>query len=282
MNTRFKLVRTLLILGLVVCVGRLFFLKTGKDWLQASMASSETVNQVLPSSPESIWPRYVRTQNLLESPLFKSFQSTNNNNAQRLETRSAENFGYELIGTLVTSRALSQAIFRNVQTQETVICKQNETLDHATVTQIYKDHVVLQDRDGDRFILEQSRYENAVFVDKGNINSDSVVLPTEIAKRSYPGEQFYNGFELFMKKATLAPVETHGQVIGLKVSGLDEIPFAQLAGLQNDDVIVRINAQAITSRQKAFQVFKKSKSMAHMDIELLRNNKTKTLSFELP
>lgn len=282
MNTQFKLIRALLILGLVVCIGHLFFLQSGEQWLQTTQASSPSVENG-PSGPAApLWPRHVRPQDLLQGPLFKSFGT---GRADRHDTpppkpRTAADFGYELIGTLVSSPALSRAIFRNTQAQNTVVCRLNDALDQVTVVEIDKDHVVLQDRNGHRFVLAQRRYDRDDTSEPDNVHPK--LQPTKVPTRTYPGESFYNGLDLFMKKATLAPVKERGKVTGLKVSGLDKIPFARVAGLQNGDVITTINHQAVTSRQKAFQVFKKSRAMAHMEIELLRNHQTKTLSFDLP
>lgn len=275
MNQRIKLIRTLLILALVVSVGRLFTLKTGRDWLQTSRAAvfDETT---VPSERTSARSPSVRPQDSMQNPLFESF-TAGDDIAPVLQARTADEFGYELIGTLVTSTSLSRAIFRNTQSQETVICQRQDRLDSVTVAHIEKDRVVLQEPSGERFVLVQSDYQGSLITSLSPSNQRE-----EIPARTYPGEQFYSGLEVFLDKASLNPVEAQDQIIGLEVAGLKELPFAQLAGLQDGDIIVTINNQAITSRQKALQVFKKSKSMSSMELELLRNNQTKTLSFNLP
>jgi len=56
---------------------------------------------------------------------------------------------------------------------------------------------------------------------------------------------------------------------------------AEDLGLKNGDIIRTVNGHRLTSKQKAYQIFKKARSQAAMNIELLRDNETKTLSFSL-
>ena len=68
---------------------------------------------------------------------------------------------------------------------------------------------------------------------------------------------------------------------GMKITGLEKVAIAELIGLKNGDVIQVVNNQKLTSKQKAFQVFKKAATQTSLDIDLLRGNKLKTLSFPL-
>lgn len=272
MKTPIKLVRVLLILVLAVCLGQVF-LSPKKKGPQA--VSPQSGNVAKKSTPSTSWPDQVRPQDLAEGPLFQSSDSDTNSPA--LQARTAEEFGYELVGTLVTSTTLSRAIFLNTKTQETITCQQQEALENATLLEIHKDRVVLQDQQGERFVLLQSQYR-----DSGLNAFDSSQKRFEVPTKNYPGEQFYNGLDMFLQKAKFSPVEEQGQIVGLKVSGLNEVPFAEMAGLQDGDVIVSINNQTVSSRQKALQVFKKSKSMSHVDLDFVRNNSKQSVSFNLP
>ena len=87
--------------------------------------------------------------------------------------------------------------------------------------------------------------------------------------------------DTLLKKAVIEPHTVNGQMEGLKITGLEKIPGAALLGLENGDVIRTVNGHALTSRQKAFQVFKKSRSQPAIDLELMRKDEIKTLSFDL-
>ncbi len=83
------------------------------------------------------------------------------------------------------------------------------------------------------------------------------------------------------RKATIEPYVKNDRIEGLRITGLDKIPMAELFGLQDGDVIRKVNGQQLTSKQKAFQVLMKARTQPKVDIELLRNGKSKGLSFGL-
>ncbi len=87
--------------------------------------------------------------------------------------------------------------------------------------------------------------------------------------------------EEIFRKATIEPHVQDGQTDGLKISGLDQTPLATAFGLRNGDIVRAVNGQDLTSKQKAFQVLKKARTQSKLDIELLRDGKTRNLSFDL-
>ncbi len=87
--------------------------------------------------------------------------------------------------------------------------------------------------------------------------------------------------EAILEKAVIKPYVVDGQVEGLKITGLENVNIAKYFGLKNGDVIRVVNGHRLTSKQKAFQVFKKAKLQEAISFELLRDDKTKTLSFNL-
>jgi len=87
--------------------------------------------------------------------------------------------------------------------------------------------------------------------------------------------------EIMLTKAVIEPYAVDGQVEGLKITGLENMRGAEDLGLKNGDIIRTVNGHRLTGKQKAYQIFKKARSQAAMDIELLRDNETKTLSFSL-
>ena len=82
-------------------------------------------------------------------------------------------------------------------------------------------------------------------------------------------------------KAVIEPYVVDGQAEGIKITGLDGISEAKDLGLKNGDVIRVVNGQQVTSMQKAYQIFKKARKQAMIDIELLRGNEPQKLSFTL-
>ena len=83
------------------------------------------------------------------------------------------------------------------------------------------------------------------------------------------------------RKATIEPYVKNDQTEGLKITGLENIPMAEMFGFKNGDIVQSVNGQQLTSKQKAFQVLMKAKTQSSIDIRLLRDGQSKNLSFKL-
>ena len=91
---------------------------------------------------------------------------------------------------------------------------------------------------------------------------------------------------ILIKKSNLTKIQFETFILDLifrinRINSLDNNKLTRYLGLKNGDIIHSINGQILTSKQKAFQVFKKALTQSQMDIELLRNQKKEMLSFAL-
>ncbi len=66
---------------------------------------------------------------------------------------------------------------------------------------------------------------------------------------------------------------------GLRFTAISEMPEAQKVGLVEGDVIVAVNGQKLTSKQKAYQVFMEARSLPRINIELLRDGSPRHFVF---
>ena len=87
--------------------------------------------------------------------------------------------------------------------------------------------------------------------------------------------------EAILNNAAIEPYFVDGQIEGLRISDLENISAVKGLGLKNSDVIRAVNGHRLTNKQRAYQIFKKARSQPVIDIELLRDNKTKKLSFAM-
>ena len=111
--------------------------------------------------------------------------------------------------------------------------------------------------------------------------------------RIQSGEVIHNGclavnvqrcamlFDEIMKTAIFEPYIVNDQSEGLKIDGLENTLITGFLGLQNGDIIQTVNGQKFSNKQKAFQVLKKARTQSHIDIQLMRDNQPKTLTFPL-
>ena len=88
--------------------------------------------------------------------------------------------------------------------------------------------------------------------------------------------------ETVLKKAAIKPYHNiNGQVEGLRISGLDKILAAKELLLKSGDIIRVVNGQPLSSKIRAYKIFKRARKLSTMEIELLRDGKSQTLLYYL-
>jgi len=193
--------------------------------------------------------------------------------------------GLKLIGIIAGNPALSRAIIKDIVTNVVGFYKTNDMIGQASIAEIEANRVLL-DQQGQRKILriETTTSEPVETVPAQSVASGNETQTVDIPvtdEPTPPVETKMKYIEAILRKATVKPYIVAGRMQGLRITGLDRVPFAKAIGLRNGDVIRTVNGQRLTSKQKAYQVFKKARSKPTMNIELLRGSETKTLVFDL-
>ncbi len=201
---------------------------------------------------------------------------------------SAEELSLSLIGTLAGEPATSRAIIQNTKTNTTGSYRIGDSIASATVEAIEREMVVLRYQ-GRSLVLKQCAGKTEArgpVAQEGQRKLPDAEQPT--AGRAQPpagvprAESLRSGYmaDVF-RQAIIEPYVKNNRTEGLKISGLEKIPMAELFGLKDGDVVQSINGQQLTSKQKAFQVLMKARTQPRVDIQLLRDGQRKGLSFDL-
>jgi type II secretion system protein C len=204
---------------------------------------------------------------------------------------SADDLGLRLVGAIAGGPAASRAIIQNTKSSTTGSYRIGDTIASAarngaagpTVEAIHRDAVILRYQ-GHPAVLKLCAGKMA---DKGpkaeeaGPKADSRSQPAPVAK-SPSSESSGGGYvsEIF-RKATIEPYIRNDRTEGLRITGLDQIPLAEAFGFKNGDIVQAVNGQQLTSKQKAFQVLQKAKTQSKVNIRILRDGKSKDLSFNL-
>jgi len=196
----------------------------------------------------------------------------------------SEDLGLALSGTISGNPEVARAIIKDIKTGVLDSYKINQIVAGARIESIEENAVVLV-CDGQRAVLRLN------IADSSNNDSSSLQTINETHKivkaepsvtKADTNIQTKSGhMEAILNNAVIQPYYTDGQAEGLQITGLENISAAKDIGLKNKDIIRSVNGHVLTNKQKAFQVFKKATSQSAIDIELLRDNKTKKLSFPL-
>lgn len=200
--------------------------------------------------------------------------------------RSAEEeLNLALVGTVCGSTAVSRAIIKNTKTKLLNMYKAGQNVADARIKSIEENAVILL-HNGQRKMLTLNRtgeQNNTQVLSLPAISETgkvvSPVLPVKQPPTETPTKITY--MEAILAKAAIEPYAVNGQVEGLRITGLENIPMAKALGLKDGDIIRAVNGHRLTGKQKALQVFKKARSQEAMSLELLRDGETKELSFAL-
>ncbi|HUS73737.1 MAG TPA: type II secretion system protein N [Sedimentisphaerales bacterium] len=271
--------------------------KSGEIFAPTSAASSENTSVVEATGAAEISPENYSA--IIEQNIFsgkgsslRANTSFRSNNASDMVRSDGKELGLALYGTICGSPPVSRAIIKDLETNELGLYRQGDTVADARIETIKKDAVVLL-HNGQRKILNismgQSRRQEADGAQSAPAKNISETANTN--PPAWPDTAVGVGLttvgvksgdsEGVLKKAVIEPYIVDGEVEGLRITGLEDKGIAKALGLRNGDIIRRVNGHRLTNKQKAYQIFKKASSQPAMDIELLRDNKTKKLSFAM-
>jgi len=276
-----------LILCYVVITAVLMPQHTGEIFEPSSAVGTDNITAVEPTS--SLDTPVEDYSAIVEQDIFGSSLRTNKSllgdNGVSPALSAEEELGIALLGTVAGSPEISRAIIKDIKTNELSLYKTGDTVATAHIESIEKDVVVLLHQ-GQRKILKLGTRESK----RQDIDSAQTALSRNAAQavetnppaksQSTVGDKL-SDIEIMLTKAVIEPYAIDDQVEGLRITGLENISGAEDLGLKNGDIIRTVNGHRLTSKQKAYQIFKKARSQEAMNIELLRDNETKTLSFSL-
>lgn len=202
--------------------------------------------------------------------------------------RSAEEeLGLALLGTVCGSAEVSRAIIQDTKTKMLNLYKTGQNVAEARIKSIEENAVILL-HNGQRKKLTLNRTgkhnENNMQAPSSQTFGESgkaikPVLPVKQPLTEVPTRTAH--VVAMLTNVVIDPYTVNGQVEGLRITGLENIPIAKAFGLKDGDIIREVNGHRLTSKQKALQVFKKARSQPTMSVELLRDGETKELSFAL-
>ena len=194
--------------------------------------------------------------------------------------------GLALVGVVAGIPMYSKAVIKNISTNVQKTYKIGDKVATAKIETIEENKIVLV-RDGEQMVLYLSFASDEQVKQQDNQKQpkQQIAESVKVDEQNFsPLEIVKTGFgqiEAILKNAVIKPHLVNGKMEGLRIDGLEQVKGAGSLGFKNGDVVRSVNGHLLTSKQKAFQIFKKSRSQPTIDIELLRDEKIETLSFNL-
>lgn len=249
----------------------------------AALAVSSNVE---PTPPPAV-PADPRPEAIVTRNIFGSGKAVGS-------AESASSLQVRLLGTVAGDPAIARAVLEDATTKLQSIYRVGDTVLGAQIERIERNRVVLS-RAGRREVLElaalpasspgpeaaraESPSPSPAAADAREAIRATGPSQFEVSRKALQAR--VGGMEAVLKAARLEPFVVDGKTLGLKLSGVENISMARFVGLENGDVIQSVNGQELSSMQKAFQVFQKARSQPSLNVELLRGQSRKTLSFNL-
>ena len=204
---------------------------------------------------------------------------------------AADELGLRLVGAIAGGPAASRAIIQNTKSNTTGSYRIGDAIASATrngaarptVEAIHRDAVIVRYQ-GQPAILKLCAGTTA---DKGQKTpetgpkADSRSQPAPVANSPSSESSGAGSVSEIFRKATIEPYVRNDRTEGLRITGLDKIPLAEAFGFKNGDIVQVVNGQQLTSKQKAFQILQKARTQSKVNIRILRDGKSKDLSFNL-
>ena len=194
-----------------------------------------------------------------------------------------------LLATVAGDEEVACAVIENVKTKVQDLYKIGDIIEGTRIERIDRNRIVLIN-EGQREVLNlyvadgvsdrvEKSSEPVIARKPSAAEAVKIISPTEreINKKAFLAR--VGGMEAILKTVEVAPYLEDGQEKGVRITGLENLSMARYVGFENGDVIQNINGSTVTNRRKAFQILRKARSQSSINIQLLRGQQEKKLSF---
>lgn len=178
---------------------------------------------------------------------------------------------YKLMGTIAGSPAIARAMISGPG-GKTSTYRTDDSIADMRIVEIQSHAVIFADSAGRETSLVLANSQSS-----GPTNSDRESKPAQAVAQPHQ----MSGPQDIFNSATITPHVVGERVEGLKLTDLDQVPLAQVIGLEEGDIIKTINGQAVTSKHQAFQVMRKARNQSLVNIELDRKGRQQELALPL-
>ncbi|MBW7991190.1 MAG: hypothetical protein FVQ84_14400 [Planctomycetes bacterium] len=278
----------LVILGYIVA-GFIFGKDSGQSAIVEPISTTDGEKIALSKNP-------VQTENpdiILERDIFgssgRSSAKQNPEQVTRENSISVLKAQLRLLATVAGDEDVACAVIENVKTKIQDLYRTGDIIAGTRIERIDRNKIVLIN-EGQREVLNlyvtdgisdriEKSTETVVAQKPDAAEAVNVISPTEreINKKAFLAR--VGGMEAIIKAVEVAPYLEDGQEKGVRITGLEGLSMARFVGFENGDVIQNINGSTVTNRRKAFQILRKARSQSSIDIQLLRGQQEKKLSF---
>lgn len=201
-----------------------------------------------------------------------------------------------LKGTVVGAGLSSLAVIENRQAKSESIYQEGGEVAGARIVRIESNRVTLLDKDGKDIVIVLS---SAGGVSGGPVIKQAIVennqVPPVTNQSVTPEDKFSASTSVSLANITqqvtknpaelrdlrVSPFVSEGKVAGYQVKNIAAGSLAAQYGIQNGDVVTRVNGIALENLSKVNEIYRSIKPGTPFAVEILRAGSPLTLSFQL-
>lgn len=195
---------------------------------------------------------------------------------------AAESVSYKLIGT-IEGEQFAGAVLEDGTGQ--AFYRINQKLpDGAAIVKVMRDKVSIRRSNGVTVNLEVVDETKIVTVQKPGMSSDAGVKRLSDGKWMVDQKEVLASTEnmnQILTQARALPYQEQGKTVGFRISEIVPGSIYEKIGLQNGDVIQRVNSQDVDDPAKFFQLYQGLKNERNISIDLIRGGQRQTLNYEI-
>jgi type II secretion system protein C len=201
--------------------------------------------------------------------------------------RSIPSGGYQLVGTVTGPGTYSWAILQEGADRKQRIVRFRGNIDDAKIVQISRKGILIQ---------RQGKEEAISFSEKEVPTRATASPPApkgpkgEVVQKLSANRFLVNREDVasavgnvnqFMTQARFRPHFVMGRPSGFSVSEIQPGSLMEKIGLQNNDVIKKVNGQLITSPEEVFKAYSQLQRDSNIEVEVERGNRSEVFRYEI-
>lgn len=223
---------------------------------------------------------------ILERNLFNT-RSNSEPQPQKVDVESLEEtkLNLKLWGTVSGTGDGDYAVIEDVKAREQNLYRSGDTIQTATVKEIYREKVVLTVNGKDEVLQMQELESGKSFSRPGGLPvraaapaSGSIRAQRISLRRSYI-EQSMTDVASLMTQVQIQPHMENGVPAGLALSSIKPNSIFRRMGLRNGDIIAGVDGSEITSVDDALKLVDSLKSASNLSVQLKRRGREKNIEY---
>lgn len=204
-----------------------------------------------------------------------------------VESLEETKLNLKLWGTVYGSKDGDYAVIEDVKTREQDLYRTGDTIQTATVKEIFREKVILtvdgkdeilqmQDLDSGKTIARPS----GLPVQTGELSQGTIRSQRISLRRSFI-DQSMTDVATLMTQVQIQPHVEDGAPAGLALSNIKPNSIFRRMGLRNGDVITGVDGQSISSVDDALRLVDNLKSSTNLSVQLKRRGEEKTIEYSI-